>query len=85
MAKDSNKTMKEAENVVSGDSKTNWSSRSSTGPGHAYRTEGRLNVHKGFQQLGQDQAQRRPLKKIAILPWGSISNNEQRITYIRHT
>ena len=49
------------------------------------RTEGRLNVHKGFQQLGQDQAQRRPLKKIAILPWGSISNNEQRITYIRHT
>ena len=32
------------------------------------RTEGRLNVHKGFQQLGQGQAQRRSLEKQQFSP-----------------
>ena len=58
LATGDNKTKKEAEKMVSGDPKTNWSSRSTTA-----RTEGELNVCEGVHQLGQAQAQRRPLKK----------------------
>ena len=56
LAMGENKTKKEAEKMVRGDSKTSWSSRSTT-----VGTEGELNVHEGVQQLGQ--APRRPLEK----------------------
>ena len=44
LAMGENKTKKEAEKMVRGDSKTSWSSRSTT-----VRTEGGLNVHEGVQ------------------------------------
>ena len=85
MAKGGNKTMKEAENVVSGDSQTNWSSRSGTGPAHACKDRREINCAQRLPTAGTGAGTEEIFGKTAVLPWGSISNNEQRITYIRHT
>lgn len=70
LAKDSNKTMKEAENVVSGDSKTNWSSRSSTGPGYAYKDRREIKCAQRLPTAGTGSGTEETFEKDSNSPLG---------------